>query len=307
MEDMNCFLPTGVGTLRPTYLLPMTMVEGIFPDERHILVVGFKGFKDFYAHYVADHLKCRGITLSLPDASYQELTATALVRFMGKKSVREKIGKEVKKQLHGETRTGFPAVLGLQDPILIKEDFENIIGTKVFEIPTLPPSIPGMRIFNRFKEWLVQKGVLFLLGYSVSKATLKGKRCIGIEVTHPPVTTSYSADRYILATGRFIGGGLNADREKIFEPIFNLPVHQPKSREDWFEKSFFRGLSHAIHQAGILIESSFCPIDERANRILENVWVAGSILAHHHCLDEKSKEGIEIATGYMAARNALEA
>jgi len=213
----------------------------------------------------------------------------------------------VKKQLHGETRIGFPALLGLRNPIQVKEDFEKIIGAEVFEIPTLPPSIPGMRIFNRFKEWLVQKGITFLLGYSVSKATLKGKKCIGIEVTHPPVTTSYSGDRYILATGRFIGGGLNADTEKIFEPIFNLPVHQPESREDWYGKSFFTGLSHAIHQAGILIESSFCPIDARGNRILENVWVAGSILAHHHCVDEKSREGIEIATGYMAAQNALEA
>ena len=307
MEDMNSLLPTGVGTLRPTYLFPMTMVGGIFPDERHILVVGFKGFKDFYAHYVADHLNCRGITLSPSDASYHELTATSLVRLMEKKSFRENIGKEVKKQLHGETRIGFPALLGLQNPIQVKEDFEKIIGAEVFEIPTLPPSIPGMRIFNRFKEWLVQKGITFLLGYSVSKATLKGKKCIGIEVTHPPVTTSYSGDRYILATGRFIGGGLNADTEKIFEPIFNLPVHQPESREDWYGKSFFTGLCHAIHQAGILIESSFCPIDERGNRILENVWVAGSILAHHHCVDEKSREGIEISTGYMAAQNALEA
>jgi len=40
--------------------------------------------------------------------------------------------------------------------------------------------------------------------------------------------------------------------------------------------------------------------------ILENGWVAGSILAHHHCIDEKSREGIEIATGYMAAKQALE-
>ena len=96
---------------------------------------------------------------------------------MEKKSFRENIGREIKKQLHGETRVGFPALLGMHDPIQVKEDLEKIIGAKVFEIPILPPSIPGMRIFNRFKEWLIQKGVTFLLGYSVSKATLKGKRC----------------------------------------------------------------------------------------------------------------------------------
>ena len=89
LSDMNCLLPTGAGTLRPTYLIPMTMVGGTLLDEGHTLIVGFKGFKDFYAHYVADQLKCRGITLSLPDAFHQEMTATALARLMEKKSFRE--------------------------------------------------------------------------------------------------------------------------------------------------------------------------------------------------------------------------
>jgi glycerol-3-phosphate dehydrogenase subunit B len=302
----NCLIPTGAGTRRPTYLIPMTMVGGASVDEGHTLIVGFKGFKDFYAHYVADQLKCRGITLSLPDVSNQEITATALARLMGKKSFRENIGIEIKKQLHGETRVGFPALLGMNDPIQVKEDLEEIMGAEVFEIPILPPSIPGMRIFNRFKDWLIQKGVTSLLGYSVSKAILNGKRCEGIEVLRPPVTTSYSADRFILATGRFIGGGLKADDEKIFESIFNLSLSQPQSREGWFRKSFFNDLPHPIHQAGISTDPSLQPVDERGNLILENVWVAGSILAHHQCIDEKSREGIEIATGYMAAQYALE-
>jgi glycerol-3-phosphate dehydrogenase subunit B len=74
------------------------------------------------------------------------------------------------------------------------------------------------------------EGVTFLLGHSVSKTILHGKRCEGIEVSHPPLSQSYSADRVILATGRFIGGGLKADEEKIYEPLFNLTVVQPKSR-----------------------------------------------------------------------------
>ena len=133
---------------------------------------------------------------------------------------------------------GLPALLGTHDPVRVKDDLEAIIGAKVFEIPILPPSIPGMRIFNRFKEWLIQKGVTFLLGYSVSKAVLRGKRCERIEVLHPPVITSYSADRYILATGRFIGGGLKADDEKVVEPIFNLPLSQPHREKIGLETLF---------------------------------------------------------------------
>jgi glycerol-3-phosphate dehydrogenase subunit B len=193
----------------------------------------------------------------------------------------------------------------MRNPIQVKEDLEKIMGANVFEISIPPPSIPGIRIFNRFKEWLIQKGVTFLPGYSVSKAIIKGKRCEGIEMIHPPVITSYSADRYILATGRFMGGGLVASDERISEPIFSLPVAQPKSREDWFEKPFFSHLPHPVHEAGILTDSSLRPTNENGNPILENLWAAGSILAHHHCIDEKSREGIEIATGYWAAKSAI--
>jgi glycerol-3-phosphate dehydrogenase subunit B len=132
---------------------------------------------------------------------------------------------------------------------------------------------------------------------------LKGKRCEGIEIVHPPVTTSYSADRYILATGRFIGGGLKAGREWIFEPIFNLPVSQPESQEKWFGKSFFD--EHPVHRGGIQTNPSLRPIDEAGEPLLENVWVAGTILAHHNSIEEKSREGIEIATGYWAAKCAM--
>jgi glycerol-3-phosphate dehydrogenase subunit B len=303
MRNENYFIPTGAGTRRPTYLIPITMAAGASLQEGNGLIVGFKGFKDFFANYVASQLKCRGITLSFAETPHQQMTATALARMMEKESFRKAIGREIKKELQGETSAGFPALLGLRNPLQVKNDLEEIIGTKVFEIPILPPSIPGMRIFNRFKEWLIQKGVTFLIGHSISKPNLKGKRCEEVYVHKPPISDSYSADRYILATGRFVGGGLFADEEKIYEPVFNLPISQPKSREDWFRNSFFD--NHPIHQAGISTDPSFRPIDERGNLVLENVWVAGTMLAHHRCIDEKSREGIEISTGYWAAKSAL--
>ena len=302
----NCLIPTGAGTLRPTYLLPVTMVAGTSLKEGNGLIVGFKGFKDFYANYVANQLNCRGVTLSLSEAFNQEITATALARLTEKESFRETIGGKIKEKLNGETRVGFPALLGIHNPYMVKKELEETIKAEVFEIPILPPSIPGIRIFNRFREWLTQRGVTFLLGNPISKAILKGNRCEGVHLLNPPVSNLYSADRYILAAGRFVGGGLVADEEKIFEPIFNLLVDQPKSREDWFGKSFFDDSHHPVHQAGVVTDSSFRAIDGKGEVLLENVWVTGSILAVHHCTEEKSREGIEIATGYMAAKQALE-
>jgi glycerol-3-phosphate dehydrogenase subunit B len=302
--DRNCFIHTGAGIMRPTYLIPDTMVAGASTKKKKALIVGFKGFRDFYAGYVAGQLNWRGITLPIPDLPGQEISATALSRWMENESFRETIGWETKKNLSGETCVGFPAILGVNDPIKVKMHLEKKIGVEVFEIPALPPSIPGMRIFNRFKEWLIRRGVNLLSGYSISKASLKGRRCEGVYVHHPPVSSFYSADRFILATGRFIGGGLIADRKRISEPIFNLPVRQPGSQEEWFGKSFFD--EHPIHRMGILTDSFLRPIDETGGLLLENIWIAGSILAGHQCIDEISREGIEIATGYWATKQALE-
>ena len=304
VDHENCLIPTGAGTYRPTYLIPSTMIAGASLKNRKVLIVGFKGFKDFYADYTADQLKCRGIVIPLSEFQGQEMIATSISRLMERGSFREALGREVKKQMNGESRIGFPALLGIRDSLGVKKDLEETTGVEVFEIPILPPSIPGMRIFRHFKEWLIQRGVTFLLGHSVSKAILNGRRCEGIEVSHPPLSQSYSAGRFILATGRFIGGGLKADEEKIYEPLFNLPVLQPGSRDHWFANSFFN--DHPIHHAGILTDSSFRPVDQKGEQLLDNVWIAGSVLAGHDCIQEKSREGIEIATGYWAARLASE-
>jgi glycerol-3-phosphate dehydrogenase subunit B len=303
--DGNCLVPTGAGTFRPTRYIPATMTAGVSLKNGDALIVGFKGFKDFYAGYMADHFACRSLILSLPEFSNQEITSTALARWMERESFRNRIAQEIRKQLHGETRVGFPAVLGIREPSLVKKGLEEAIGVNVFEIPILPPSIPGMRIFYRLKEWLIEKGVTFLLGYPASAAAVRNGRCEEVRVDHPPVMTPYSADRFILASGRFIGGGLSADRNQISEPLFHMPVSQPDSRKDWFGNSFFASPSHALHSAGIRVDSTLRPIDERGNPILDNVWIAGSILAGHHSLEEGSREGISISTGYAAARQTL--
>jgi len=301
-NEANSLVPTGAGTFRPTYLIPSTMMKGISFKGKGTLIAGFEGYKDFSPRRLADRLNCRGIALSLPETPQTEITATALARWMEKPSFRDLFIAELKKQIRDERLIGFPAVLGIHDPMGVRKDIEKKTGASIFEIPVLPPSIPGMRIFNRFKARLLQQGANVLSGFPVSNVILRKNQCEKIEVVHPPVTNAYSADRFILATGRFISGGLRADREKIFEPLFNLPVAQPGSQEEWFGKSFFD--HHPIHDSGILTDSSLRPIDEAGKPLFENVWVAGTIMAGHHCLDEKSREGIEIATGYWAAKNA---
>lgn len=301
----NSLVPTGAGTLRPAYLLPVTMTAGAGMSATDTLIVGLKGFKDFQGDTVSLHLHCRGVNLSLPRYGMEGLTALALARLMDEEPFRESLGEAIRRQMAGEKRIGLPAALGLKAPADVLKTLETITRAKVFEIPMLPPSIPGTRIFHRFREFLIANGATFLLGNPVTGADVKEGRCEGITLQNPPLLTLYRAERYILATGRFLGGGLQADMERIAEPLFHLPVLQPESRGKWFRERFFQPEAHPIHRAGIVTDADLRPVDAGGRVILKNVRVAGSILAHHQMIEEHSHEGIDIATGYLAARRAL--
>ena len=301
----NCMVPTGAGTYRPTYLVPSTMTSGV-DIAKGGLIVGIEHFRDFSAFQAAKGLKVRGAVISLGALNAQDLTPMALARLMGQPAFRATFAGEIKRQMAGEERVGLPALLGLRNPGRVKEELENIVGVDVFEMPLLPPSIPGMRMFNRFKAHLEQqRNVTFLLGPSVEAATVKGRRCAGVRVANAPVSTLYTADSYILATGRFLSGGLVANRENIREPVFDLPVIQPRSHEDWFRPSFFED-SHPLNEAGIRVDTHFRPLDADGTVILENVRIAGSILAFHNSIEELSREGISLSSGYAGAREAVE-
>lgn len=301
----NSLLPTGAGTMRPTYLIPSTMAAGAAMTPAETLIVGLRGFKDFQGDTVSLHLKCREVNLSLPRYGLEGLTAPALARLMDEVSFRERLGEAILRQMMGERFIGLPAVLGLRDPAAVLRTLEAVTGARVFEIPMLPPSIPGMRIFNRFREELIAKGADFRMGHPVSDVRVKGGRCEGIIVQNPPLASEYRADRYILATGRFLGGGLWAEMDRIAEPLFQLPVSQPSGRGAWFGERFFGPEAHPIHRAGIVTDADLRPVDGAGRPLLENVRVAGSILAHHQAIEEKSREGIDIATGFWAAERAL--
>jgi glycerol-3-phosphate dehydrogenase subunit B len=300
----NSFLPTGVGTMRPTYLLGPTMTAGAVMRPAETIIVGFRGFKDFQADTVSLHLNCRGAVISFPLHRMEGMTTLAVARQMEDRAFAEELGETIRNQMAEERFIGLPAVLGLREPALVLETLQKATGARVFEIPILPPSLPGMRIFNRFHEYLLERGVAFLLGNPI-KATVRNGGCTEITVQNTPHDSVFSADRFILATGRFLGGGLWADMERIVEPVFHIPVFQPRSRKEWFKERFFNTEAHPIHSAGIETDANLRPRSGEGAVFLKNVWIAGSILAHHQALEEQSREGIDIATGFMAAGKAL--
>ena len=227
---------------------------------------------------------------------------------MDEASFRERLGEAIRRpDGRGETVIGLPAVLGLRESGRRAEDLEEITGARVFEIPMLPPSIPGTADLPPLPGGPDREGGDLSDGESGHPAPIvKDGRCEGITVQNPPLATEYRAESYILATGRFLGGGLWADMDRIAEPLFHLPVFQPASARRLVPGAVLRVRRRIRSTArGSSRTQDLRPVDETGRVVLENVRVAGSILAHHQAIEEHSREGIDIATGYLAAKRAL--
>jgi glycerol-3-phosphate dehydrogenase subunit B len=115
----------------------------------------------------------------------------------------------------------------------------------------------------------------------------------------------HRAEKFLLATGGILGGGIDSDHTgKVWEVVLNLPLAVPRERGQWFRARFFDPAGHPIFRAGVSVNREFQPVDANGVRVYANVWAAGNLLAHADPLLERSLEGIAIATGIAAARNA---
>src|SRR5262245_50738056 len=158
--DRNVLLPTAIGALRPAALLPATMAAG---DARlgggtPLLIAGFRELRDFFPPLAAANLSAQGITargayLKLPSIDRKlDFNTRTFAQLFDDPAFRQDIGRQLRELKGDATRIGLPAVLGLRDPLGAVADLQRLSGAQIFEIPTLPPSVPGMRLFAIFQD-----------------------------------------------------------------------------------------------------------------------------------------------------------
>ncbi len=108
-----------------------------------------------------------------------------------------------------------------------REQIAEALGCPVFEIPTLTPSIPGLRLYHALRRALIAQGGRFTVGSRVSGLEIVGGRVTGVfaETAANGRARVLPADAVILATGGLFGGGLESDyRGRVWETVANLPV-----------------------------------------------------------------------------------
>ena len=68
----------------------------------------------------------------------------------------------------------------------------------------------------------------------------------------------------------------------------------------WHSERFLDPRGHPLNSAGVEVDDYFRPVDDKKNLIHENLFAAGTILAHQDWMRMKCGSGIAIATAYAA-------
>lgn len=312
--DRNWLLPTALGVARPTCLAPETMIAGDLRRPDPLLIVGFEQFLDFYPDLIAANLAAQGfsatgINLNLPVLEERRfVTGRTLANLFDRPEFRAEVVLALKKVLGGpalapQARLGFPAVLGLDRPLAAMRDLEAQLGRPVFEIPCLPPSIPGIRLHRLLVAAVERLGGRVFEGLQAVSADAQAGRLTAVWTEAAARRKAQPAENFVLATGGLLGGGLQAAYTgELYELVAGLPVAAPCNRLAWLEREFLAPHGHAIFRAGLATDPSFRPLRLDGQVAYENLHATGAALAGAELLRERSLEGVAIVTGYWVGK-----
>lgn len=309
----NLLLPSPAGAARPTYLAPAAQLAGDLSRPDPILIVGLQGMRDFFPDLVAGNLnklghRARAAFLPLTlITDRRDATPVTLATALDDPARRSALGRALQRLVQRGERIGLPAVLGMKDHPQTMAELEHLAGAPIFEIPTLPPSVPGMRLYRAMRDHLLTRGVRVETAMEIidSDATARHNGSAGSvnwvasETSARPL--KHRARAYLLATGGILGGGFDSDHTgKVWETIFDLPISVPQERHNWFAGSFLTHDGHPVFSGGVVVDDTLQPVAD-GSKLYDNLWAAGHLLANADPILERSMEGIAIITGVAAA------
>ncbi|MFW6368986.1 MAG: FAD-binding protein [Myxococcota bacterium] len=184
-----------------------------------------------------------------------------------------------------------PAMAGLHRPELTKE-LSRATGCKVVEALGGEASLPGLRLHMALQRCMEAAGVEIVTGTG--------------RAGELPVP---DGDPVVLATGRFIGGGLERG-DLLREVTFDLPVHDGEGRlfEQQPEIITRRSAleSHRLFRAGVRVDERLRPLALGDEPARDGLFAAGAVIGGHDPHSDLCGMGVAIVTGYLAGLQAAE-
>ncbi|MEX0788491.1 MAG: anaerobic glycerol-3-phosphate dehydrogenase subunit B [Anaerolineales bacterium] len=310
----NLLLPTALGALRAAALTPGSQSLSRIPPEAQLGVAGVEGFRDFSAPLAAAGKLGRRPVRVIPDLpppsppGHRDLYSTDLATQFDSREDLEEVAQRWSVALRGVEALLMPAVLGWRHHAKVHHTLEQHLGIPIVEIPTLPPSVPGLRLERALHLAAFAAGVDYVEGSrAVGRVAgrSRGRRADAVAAFTPGGMRVYPAQAVILATGGALHGGwrLNSEGEGR-ESVFGLPLAHQADGGEWTAPQMASPQPYSYF--GLRVDRDLRPLAADGTPAFENVFAAGGILAGADRTRDGSRQGIDLATAYRAVRAALE-
>ncbi|MBO6305537.1 MAG: FAD-binding protein, partial [Selenomonadaceae bacterium] len=249
--------------------------------------------------------KFKNVRVDFEISSWRDITTIDAARFLEEDDNLLKFAEELKPYAKENAAFIIPQILGTKDGELHKKITE-ILGAPVVETVCLPPSVNGIRVERIFRRALFDMGVNFVENAKVLRGVTDKGRVNAVVVSAMARDVKYEADKFILATGGFYGGGLALENfTSPHEVIFRLPVWMPDGEEKWSNEKLFGDSPQGFATAGILTDDALRPLDKHKNIVYDNLFVVGRNLGGYDFCFEHSGNGVAIASAYHAAMQEI--
>lgn len=306
----NLLALTPVGTLKPTFSVPRTMFPGIHAGvDSKALILDFHGLEGFSARQLVVNLRrhrprLSAARLAFPDPKTSgQLYPEVMARELEVPVQRELLAERIKAALGDAEMVGLPAILGVHAPDRVHAELQRLVGVPLFEIPTMPPAVPGIRLREMFEQRFPERGLTLVPQQKVRRLELHRDAVI-LHLRDNYGAVVIEAQAGLLATGRFLSGGLKADRQGVRETLLDIPVSQPGGRAGWFRDDYFDPGGHRINRAGVQIDAQFRPLGRDGEPVSERLFAAGILLAGQDWVRQRCGAGVAIAGAYRAVQSA---
>ena len=270
------------GAARNAQLVPRTVAPGELTAlrGRHVAVAAVEGVGDYDAASTAEALAEHGVKATVVKAPMKGLPVGAALG-----------------DLFGHPA---PAVRTSADLVAFPPGFVKL-PKNGFELLAAAPSPHGWRLHKALEAVLRRARVKVLTG-EVTDFRRAGSRLKAALLGEDEM----EADSFVLAGGRFIGGGLVKSR-LVHEPLLDLAVYyQGEPIEEAYPR--LRHLEYIdpapAFRTGLLTDAELRPVDATGAPAFANLRAAGAVLGGYDYAGGGCGFGVPLLTGWLAGRLA---
>lgn len=306
--EQNHYRITPLGHKRLTWLSPKRVPVVDFNQTSltgKIAVVGIEGFLDFQPQMVADVLKEQGtdasahyVHLPLLDRlreNASEFRAINVARWLDRPENLDEIALELTPLVQDADKVFLPACLGLETDAPIIE-LEKRLGKPIYLLPTLPPSLLGIRLHEHLLQQYRRQGGIIMPGDKVTEVKIVDQQIVELH-TRNHGDIPLKAKQFVLATGSFFNNGLVAAFDRVYEPIMGLDLCEVTPRAQWTDSQFFA--SQPYMRIGVDTDAYLRA--KKEGEVIANLYVAGAVLGGFDPLTEGCGAGVSLISGLYAA------